>query len=160
MRTSVIIISIIFLSSLKGYSQDYAHAIGVRLGAGDGVGGEISYQQRTFTNNRLEFDLGFTDSKYYDGFKFTLMYQFVFPLAEGFNWYIGPGGSIGAWSLDTGWPGDDFHDDGFFLDVDGQIGLEYNFPIPLQISIDLRPEFGLINDDFDLNSALGLRYTF
>ena len=52
--------------------------------------------------------------------------------------------------VDEDKPGnDEFHSDGLFLDVDGQLGIEYNFEIPIQISLDMRPEFGLINDDFD-----------
>ena len=52
---------------------------------------------------------------------------------------------------------DDF---GFF--VAGDIGIEYDFDIPLLISLDFRPEFG--NNDFTDNTifdiALGVRYQF
>ena len=56
-------------------------------------------------------------------------------------------------------------DDGFFLFVAGEIGVEYNFDIPLLISLDTRPEIGIIGfDGFDNNFlfdvALGLRYQF
>ena len=47
----------------------------------------------------------------------------------------------------------------------GNIGVEYNFDIPLLISLDFRPELGLIgydgfDDNFDFDIALGLRYQF
>ena len=48
-----------------------------------------------------------------------------------------------------------------FLNFDLQLGIEYNFSeVPLQLSLDGRPEFGIINDDFDMGYGLGIRYTF
>lgn len=137
------------------------HAIGVRLGGGsDDVGGEISYQQGISAGTRLEFDLGFIDAGLFNGFKFSLLYQFVFPISGGFNWYVGPGGSIGAWNVDEDHPGDPDHTEGMFLDADGQLGIEYNCNVPLQFSLDMRPEFGIINDDFDIDFGLGIRFLF
>ena len=48
------------------------------------------------------------------------------------------------------------------LFVAGDIGIEYDFDIPLLISLDFRPElgFGDFNDDLDFDIALGLRYQF
>ena len=38
---------------------------------------------------------------------------------------------------------------GLFVFAAGNIGIEYNFDIPLLISLDMRPEIGLIGyDDF------------
>ncbi|NNK72791.1 MAG: hypothetical protein HKO94_06335, partial [Flavobacteriaceae bacterium] len=44
----------------------------------------------------------------------------------------------------------------------GDIGIEYDFNIPLLISLDFRPEigFGDFNDDLDFDIALGIRYQF
>ncbi|MBK9455621.1 MAG: hypothetical protein IPO24_08555 [Bacteroidetes bacterium] len=136
-------------------------AIGVRLGGGDGVESEISYQQYIGGPNRLEFDLGFFDNGWDEGFKFTMLYQWVGNIEGGFNWYAGAGGSIGGRDIDNNdknW--NDDSDDGLFLNVDGQLGIEYNFSVPFQLSFDARPEFGLINDDFDFGYGLGIRYTF
>ncbi|MBC8046728.1 MAG: hypothetical protein H7Y00_08035, partial [Fimbriimonadaceae bacterium] len=111
--------------------------------------------------NRLEIDLGFIDAGWYDGFKGTLMYHWVKNIDGGLNWYLGAGGSLGAWDVDNDKPGnDENHDDGVFLDANAQLGIEYNFTIPLQLSLDARPEFGLINDDFDFGYGLGIRFTF
>ncbi len=134
-------------------------ALGIRFGGGDGVSAEISFQTFIGGNNRLEFDLGFENDGYDDGFKFSLLYHWVGAIGSGFYWYVGAGGSLGGWDEDHNHGHDDI-DDGFFLDADGQLGVEYYFPIPIQISLDLRPEFGLINDDFDMNFGLGLRYAF
>ena len=45
------------------------NALGLRLGDNDGFGGEISYQRALGSNNRLEVDLGWRNSKDVDAFK-------------------------------------------------------------------------------------------
>ncbi len=150
------------------------NAIGVRIGDNDGFGGEISYQRAIGSNNRLEFDLGWRDQRYYDAVKLVGLYQWVWNIDGGFNWYAGPGLGIGRWDYngprhhphhnDPHWD-----DSGSFFLIAGNIGIEYVFDIPLQLSLDFRPEiyFGDDRDDFDrhYNSfgpdiALGVRFTF
>ena len=156
---TLVAVFICFITSLSAQTDN--QAIGVRFGGGDGTESEISYQQYIGGPNRLEFDLGLFDNGWDEGFKFTLLYQLVGNIDGGLNWYLGVGGSIGGRDIDSNdkhW--NDDSDDGLFLNVDGQLGIEYNFSIPLQLSIDARPEFGLINDDFDFGYGLGVRYTF
>ncbi len=133
------------------------NAIGLRLGESDGFGAEISYQRALGDNNRLEVDLGWRSGNNYDGFKLTGLYQWVWELDGNFNWYAGAGGGFGSFSFDD----DDFDDETFFF-VAGDIGIEYNFDIPLLISLDFRPElgFGDFRDDLDFDIALGIRYQF
>ncbi len=138
-----------------------SNALGIRTGDNDGFGVEISYQKRIADNNRLEFDLGFRDNKNYDAWKLSAIYQWVWNIDGNFNWYAGFGAGLG--SVDIG--NDAFDgDDGLFVNANGNIGIEYNFDIPLLISLDFRPELGLINgfgnNDLDLDIALGLRYQF
>ncbi|RZS93749.1 hypothetical protein [Aquimarina brevivitae] len=136
------------------------HALGVRLGDNDGFGAEISYQLGIGENNRLEFDLGWRDFDGGNAIKVAGIYQWVFNLDKGFNWYVGPGGGFGIIDFDDDFPGDDGSDSFIFLA--GDIGIEYNFDIPLLISLDLRPEigFGDYNDDLDFDIGLGIRYQF
>ena len=47
----------------------------------------------------------------------------------------------------------------------GNIGIEYDFNIPLLLSLDFRPEIGVagyddFSDNFDFDIALGIRYQF
>ncbi len=137
-------------------AQDISkNALGLRLGDNDGFGSEISYQRHLNENNRLEFDLGWRDSKDVDVFKLVGLYQWVMPLDQNFNWYVGAGAGFG--SYDAG------EVDGSYALVAGDIGIEYNFNIPLQLSLDFRPELGLDNDysdDVDFDIALGIRYRF
>ncbi len=47
-----------------------------------------------------------------------------------------------------------------FITVD--VGIEYNFDVPLILSIDVRPElsFGTVNSLLEFDLALSLRYEF
>jgi hypothetical protein len=144
------------------------NALGLRLGDNDGFGGEISYQRALAGNdNRLEFDLGWRNSKHIDAIKVVGLYQWVWNIEGGFNWYAGVGAGLGSWSYDG--PGDPDPDGGTFLLAAGDIGIEYDFEeAPIQLSLDFRPElyFGDNRSDFDdydrfgPDIALGIRYRF
>lgn len=145
-----------------GMSQNISeNAIGIRTGDNDGFGVEISYQRALGDNNRLELDLGLRSGNNYDGFKLTGLYQWVWVLDGNFNWYAGAGGGVGSYSFDDDIPviGGDNET---FVFAAGNLGIEYNFDIPLILSLDVRPEFGFgdFNDDFDFDLGLGIRYQF
>ena len=148
----------IFTGLIFVSAQEIAdNAIGLRLGDSDGFGAEISYQRALGDNNRLEVDLGWRSANDYDGFKLTGLYQWVWQLDGNFNWYAGAGGGLGSYSFDNV-----NIDDETFVFIAGDIGIEYNFDIPLLISLDFRPElgFGDFRDDVDFDIALGIRYQF
>lgn len=156
----LLVIAVSFTVSAQEISKN---ALGLRLGDNDGFGGEISYQARLSSNNRLELDLGWRDGKNYDGYKITGLYQWVMPIENRFNWYLGVGGGVGSYDFNDDNNNNDNNDT--FVFVAGDIGIEYNFNIPLLISLDFRPEFGFgdsnfDNDGLDLDLALGLRYQF
>ncbi|HKK12744.1 MAG TPA: autotransporter outer membrane beta-barrel domain-containing protein [Flavobacteriaceae bacterium] len=140
-------------------AQDFTeNALGLRLGDSDGFGAEISYQRALGgDNNRLELDLGWRSGNNYDGFKLAGLYQWVWYLDGNFNWYAGVGAGITSFS---GTGTNNNSSTGFF--GAGDVGVEYNFDIPLQLSLDFRPEIG--NSDFTDNAvfdiALGIRYQF
>ena len=154
---------LLLLLVVVGYTstaQDISkNAIGLRLGDDDGFGAEITYQRAIQDNNRLEFDLGIRSGNDYDGFKLTGLYQWVWNIDGGFNWYAGAGGGVGSYSYDNRF-GDDFDDT--FVFAAGDVGIEYNFDIPLLLSLDIRPElgFGDYRDDLNFDLALGIKYQF
>ena len=151
------------LCSTGLFAQEIAkNALGIRVGDSDGFGTEISYQRAIGGNNRLEFDLGWTDRKNFDAFRLTGLYQWVMNIDGGFNWYVGAGAGVGAVDFDDDFPGDNDDDSDTFAYVAGDIGIEYNFNIPLLLSLDVRPEIGFndYNDDLDFDIALGIRYQF
>jgi len=150
-------LGIMVTTSAQNIARD---ALGVRFGNNDGFGGEISYQHELGEITRLEVDLGFRDrANDNNAFKLTGVYQWVWNIDQGFNWYVGFGAGVGSWNNNK--VGSNVND-GLFVNADGNIGVEYNFDIPLLISLDFRPEFGIIGDynDTGIDLALSLRYQF
>ena len=120
--------------------------IGVRLT----YGAEISYQQPLGSSNRLEIDAGLWA---FNALSATAIYQWVWDLSEvatGLNWYAGFGAGLLTY--------ENFFGVGPF----GQVGIEYNFNIPLQLSLDYRPGWYIFpNSGYSYEGiALGVRYKF
>jgi hypothetical protein len=159
--SAIMLIGLAFSTQAQDISEN---ALGLRLGDNHGFGGEISYQRALSNNNRLELDLGwrnrsnFNDSGYDDNaVKLAALYQWVWNIDGGFNWYAGVGGGLGSWNRD-------YNDtSGTFAFAAGDIGIEYNFDIPLLISLDFRPEFGgngYYEKNYGSDVALGLKFQF
>jgi hypothetical protein len=150
------------ISLVSVQAQDLArNALGVRFGDNDGFGGEISYQAQLSERTRLEIDLGYRDHVKTDAFKLTGVYQWVFYIDGGFNWFAGVGVGVGSWSYKNKLEPVD--EDGLFINADGNIGIEYDFKGPVLISLDFRPEVGVVGDygkDTDLDLALAIRFQF
>ncbi len=162
MKNTFLIIIAVLAFSLSGQAQSISkNAIGLRLGDSDGFGTEVSYQRALGENNRLEVDLGWRSSKDFDAFRLTGLYHWVWVLDGNFNWYAGVGGGVAQADFGNDFEGYDNDSETYFYAA-GDIGIEYNFDIPLMLSLDFRPEFGFgdFNDDLDLDIALGIRYQF
>lgn len=118
-------------------------AVGIR----GGYGIELSYQHY-LGNNFIEADLGLGDFKY-----LNVAATYNFNIAEfggGFRFYAGPGVAVGF--------GEALH-----IGIAGQAGIEYEFSFPLQLSLDIRPQLGLVNSAFGIwgwYPHLGIRYNF
>ena len=141
--------------------QSSKHALGLRFGGGDGMGSEISYQYGISESNRLEFDLGTHSSNLYNAWGLAGIYQWTWNIDKGFQWYAGAGGRIGSWNWDASkYLGS--NKSGMFLSAVGNVGIEYTFPFRLQLSLDARPEVGLISHGDALSNtvALSARYRF
>lgn len=146
--------------SAQNFSKN---AIGLRLGSGNGIGTEISYQLALQTNNRLEIDLGTVSKDKSAAVKITGIYQWVWELEDNFNWYAGAGAGLANASYDIDFPGlrNGDRNESFAYAV-GQLGIEYNFNAPLLLSLDTRPQFSLARYGNNLNlvTSLGIRYQF
>jgi opacity protein-like surface antigen len=161
--SAFMLIGLAFSTQAQDISEN---ALGLRLGDNSGFGGEISYQRALSKNNRLELDLGwrsrnnFNDNAYdSNAIKLTGLYQWVWNIDGGFNWYAGVGGGLGSYSYDNN---NTSYNDTFAFAA-GDIGIEYNFDIPLLISLDFRPEFGgngYYKNNYGSDVALGLRFQF
>ena len=159
--SAMMLLAIGFAAQAQDISKN---ALGLRFGDNDGFGGEISYQRALSSNNRLEVDLGWRNSNHYDAVKVTGIYQWVWNIEGGFNWYAGVGAGLAAWDYDYDGPNnDDYKDSGTYVFAAGDIGIEYGFKeVPILISLDARPEIGTggYNDDFGFDIGLGIRYRF
>lgn len=124
-------------------------AIGARLG-GDA---ELSYQH-SLGQNFVEGDLGMDVAGPYAGFHVTGIYDFAFPIADGFNWYVGPGAQVSMWTAED--------HSGLGVGIGGQLGIEYQFNgIPFNISLDWRPMWDFLGAGATWSSAaIGFRYRF
>lgn len=159
----VIVLTVLFVGAvLSSQAQEISkNSIGLRLGDNDGFGAEISYQRRLTPINRLEFDLGWRNSDEVDAIKLAGMYQWVWNIDKGLNWYAGAGGGIGSWSYSN----EGESNNGSFVLISGNLGIEYQFDFPLQLTLDVRPEIYLLSGDyretnFGPDLALGIRYRF
>ncbi|ADQ78384.1 secreted protein [Paludibacter propionicigenes WB4] len=134
-------------------AQNKRNAIGFRYGNG----GEFTYQRFLGSSNRLEVDLGVNSWNAGSGDTGTCLtgiYQWVWDINKsdaGFKWYLGVGPQFGILK------------DGNALGALGQLGLEYNFTIPLQLSVDYRPGWYCLPKNFggsfeDL--SVSVRYRF
>lgn len=157
------------------FGQD--RAIGLRIGTTNfGNGAEVSYQHGFSAKNRLELDLGMRSNGHYSAVGISVIYHWKWNIDGGLNWYIGPGGQIGFYNHRHNYnhgnghwhdhDDADFRENGALLNVGGQIGIEYDFNehgVPLQLSLDGRPMWGLFSTyygGFGYGGALGIRYTF
>jgi hypothetical protein len=167
MKKVFLTLATMLLVSIAANAQYKQNAIGLRLGGGNGFGGEISYQRAIGDNNRLELDLGLRGGRYTSAFRLVGIYQWVWNIEGGFNWYAGFGAGVGAVDyddrFDRDFPGRDR--DALILSIDGQIGIEYVFTeAPIQLGLDLRPAFFVVNDYYGgldlVDAGLSIRYQF
>jgi len=160
MKKLILLVMVSLSFGTIAYSQSIAeNAIGLRLGDSDGFGAEVSYQRAFGDINRGELDLGWRTGTNFSGFKLAGLYQWVWQIDGGFNWYAGFGGGLGSYSFENGNNRDTTDT---FIFAAGDIGIEYDFDFPLLLSLDFRPEFGFGNvvNDFGSDIALGVRYQF
>ena len=108
-------------------------AVGLRLG----YGAEVSYQH-TLGDNFIEADLGVLG--FGATFNANAIYNFMIAQPQWtdrgeWGFYAGPGIALGGGGVRGAGH--------FDLAVAGQVGLEYTFWFPLQLSIDIRPQLGV-----------------
>ena len=162
-----IILAFVAVAFLSGSAMAQWN-IGARINDGWGLGAEFSAQKALSDQNRIELDLGLSwwgaSYSHYMYTSVTGIYQWTFNIVGGFGWYVGPGAQIGLYTYN--------YDDGYYTDHDsylrlaavGQIGLEYNFDFPLQLTVDYRPGVDLLGFNghgaFVHSYAVGVRYRF
>lgn len=151
MKTRTVVISLLLLVSAVGMSAQ-PRSLGGRIGM---TGFDIAYLHTVgktdFIETDLSLDFGYGGSGA-PGIKATGIYNFVVARpawTDKGSWaiYTGPGLSLGYVQDRVLYKNGNirFHpnDYGFMISVAIQAGLEYTFWFPLQIAVDLRPQFGM-----------------
>ena len=152
----VVLIFFVLLSAIvSSQAQDISRAAGLRFGGIDESYAELSYQQPLWGAYRAEANVGIS----LWGTSFSALFQKVWDLSalgNGFNWYAGGGLLLGEQNLGR-------YDKAFGMGILGQAGIEYNFNIPLQFSLEYRPLLYFITEGDQLNLdglILSVRYRF
>lgn len=157
MKRIILIAALVFGVAVAATAQP--RAVGGRLA----YGLEASYQHYVGGENFVEANLGFC---YFSALNATATYNFMIAqpawTARGeWGFYAGPGASVGL---------DLIGSSEFVFGVVGQVGLEYTFWFPLQLSVDLRPQIGFAAGNggarfytegmFGFVPTIGVRYRF
>ena len=136
------------------------------IGANIGYGASFSYQHNLGEANFLDVNI---DVPFFDGIGATITYDWIDPFNApvpwnekgSWNWYLGVGATGGLYGLFT-------NTAAAFVGVAGHVGIAYDFWVPRQLSLDYRPNFGvLFGDNMGFNMgglysgiSLGVRYRF
>ncbi|MBK6935615.1 MAG: hypothetical protein IPH18_01055 [Chitinophagaceae bacterium] len=147
---------ILFAAAVQ--AQDYKTALGVRLSSSPAmVGNSISLKH--FLNEKMAVEGYFA---FGDPLALGAMVEFHQPLAPaGLSWYYGAGGYLGFTKTYNAVKQKDETD--VNLGGQGVIGLDYKFAaIPLNLSLDWKPELNIVSDINFEPAAIGItaRFTF
>lgn len=145
-------------------------AMGIRTGIS---GLEAAYEHNINRNQYIEANFGIDfgyNANGKPGVKATAIYDFVWAHPAWTNkgsWalYAGPGITMGYVNDNVHYKVDKevlhYDDDGFMLGVCVQVGLEYTFWFPLQLSVDLRPVVGMhVNNEYKVQSPIDPDVTY
>lgn len=151
---SLLIMAVAFTAS----SQTYKTGIGVRLSSSPAmVNNSISLKH--FLNERSAIEALFS---FGDPLAIGALYEVHKPFStEGLQWFYGGGGYLGF--VKTWNPNKQRNETDANFGAQGVLGLDYKFAnIPLNLSLDWKPELNLVSDINFEPAAVGftVRFTF
>lgn len=149
------ILLIALLCILGLYAAGQNNDFGLRLGAGPDRSGEVALSwHKALGKQRLELNLGWATCDKWDYPNVSVSYQWHWAITGGLCWYVGP-------SINMGWY---VRDGNFGLGAGAQIGMEYNFDFPIQLSIDIFPRWNFLGateaQGLGGSGGLSVRYRF
>ena len=157
------IFAVLFLFALvaigtKATAQDYKTALGIRLSSSQAiVNNSISIKHFLNEKTAIEGLFSFGDPLAIGG-----LVEIHKPVgASGINWFYGGGGYLGF--VKTYDPNIDRNETNVHFGAMGVLGLDYKFAnIPLNLSLDWKPELNLVSDINFEPAAVGFtaRFTF
>ena len=159
MKKSIILVAILAIVSV-GSAIAQPRAIGANLGYGI----DLSYQHSLGEANMIDLSV---NVPFFEGIGATATYDWVNPFGavipwdyEGqWNWNLGVGAGLGIYGFKT---------PAFYAGVVGHVGISYDFWFPMQLSLDYRPNIGIVGGEgITFNTSglysgitLGVRYLF
>ena len=153
------IIVILFLAALGFAASAQPRAVGARVG---NYGLDVSYENYAGEKDFLEFELGLDDAFNTNAFHFDGVYNIMIAHPDWstygqWGFYAGPGASVAVWKND-----DD--ENLVYAGILGNVGLEYIFDFPLQVSLSVRPRLmfgdGKVRRNGLFTLGIGFRYMF
>lgn len=158
MKKALLIIAVLVSSAAVALAQP--KSIGGRLG---NYGVDVSYENYVsrgadFLEFGLGLDNGFSTSSFHvDGIYNFMIIQPNWTSVGTWGFYAGPGASVASWKNS-----DD--ENTVYAGFVGNVGLEYTFSFPLQLSVDFRPRLmfgdGGVRGDGPFSLGVGVRYAF
>ncbi len=135
-----------FAAVQQASGQEYSNALGIRLSTSQAtINQSVSYRRYLNENTAIEGLLSF------DPIAVGALYEKVYPLgAPGLQWFFG-GGAYVAFTGNN------------VFGAMGIVGLDYTIPsIPVNLSLDWKPELNFINNvNFQASAvALSVRFVF
>ncbi len=149
MKKSLLLFSLITIFAISSKAQEYTNAAGIRLGPNSAA---ISpgFTIKHFLNetNAIEGIVGISN-----GLGLCALYEWHHPITsvDHLQWFVGAGGYAA------------FRSSSSYIGAAGIVGLDYKFDqIPLNISLDWKPELNIITNVAFEGSAVGIsaRFTF
>jgi hypothetical protein len=146
-KLRLLIVGIFFLGTVQHVcGQEYSNALGIRLSTSQAtINQSVSYRRYLNENTAIEGLLSF------DPIAVGALYEKVYPLGTpGLQWFFG-GGAYVAFSGNN------------VFGAMGIVGLDYTIPsIPINLSLDWKPELNFVNNvNFQASAvALSVRFVF
>ena len=117
------------------------------------IPGGLSYQRMLNDVNRLELNLRLGSPLNFSG-----LYQWVFDIDSNWKWYVGVGCGLGMRRYTI----DNERSSEFFLNLLGNIGIEYSFEEPFQVALEYTPALNIVSNfgNFGGGIRLAIRWLF
>ncbi|MEO6722109.1 MAG: hypothetical protein ABIN67_17215 [Ferruginibacter sp.] len=149
MKRSILFAGILTMLSISSKAQEYKTAVGIRLGpTSPAIAPGFTIKHFLNENHAVEglMSVG-------NGFGLCGLYEWHHPIAsvEHLQWFAGAGAYLAFRSSET------------FVGAAGIVGLDYKFAeIPLNISVDWKPELNLVSEVGYEGAGVGVsaRFTF
>jgi len=162
MKKTLLFLSIITIFSIPLKAQEYKTAVGIRLGpSSPAISGGFTIKHFLDEKHAVEGIVGING-----GIGVCALYEWHLPIAtvEHLQWFAGAGG-YAAYRNNTVFvpEGTGYKSNTSYVGAAGIIGADYKFPdIPLNISIDWKPELNIIENVGFEASGVGFsaRFTF